>query len=72
MCMGNGQKIGKAFVMSKMAYEDGRKDVGCSGLLSARARARVVMLNIEKRRHCAGPEGGQSNFVIAWRKQSMS
>jgi hypothetical protein len=29
---------GKAFVMSKMAYEDGRKDVGCSGLLSARAR----------------------------------
>jgi len=29
---------GKAFVMSKMAYEDSRKDVACSGLLSARAR----------------------------------
>jgi hypothetical protein len=38
MCMEKQSGNGKAFVMSKMAYEDGQKDVVCSGLLSARAR----------------------------------
>lgn len=47
----------------EMAYE-GRKDAGCSGLLSARAR---VSSGVEYRgrRRWARPEGGCSNFVVA-------